>query len=44
MNIKCTGCGATIQTDDVDKKGYIDPNVLKKHKKSFYCKKRLNNG
>lgn len=39
MNIKCTGCGATIQTDDVDKKGYIDPNVLKKHKKSFYCKR-----
>lgn len=39
MNIKCIGCGATIQTEDANKKGYIDPNVLKNHKESFYCKR-----
>lgn len=39
MNIKCIGCGATIQTTDKNKKGYIDPKVLESHPESFYCKR-----
>lgn len=39
MNIKCIGCGATIQTNDINQKGYIDPKVLEKHPDSFYCKR-----
>lgn len=39
MNIKCIGCGATIQTEDVNKKGYIDKKVLENKKDNFYCKR-----
>ncbi len=39
MNIKCIGCGATIQTEDINKKGYIDKKVLENNKDSFYCKR-----
>lgn len=39
MSIKCIGCGATIQTDDINKKGYIEKNVLEKNKNNFYCKR-----
>ena len=39
MNIKCIGCGATIQTEDINKKGYIDKKVLENKKDNFYCKR-----
>lgn len=39
MNIKCIGCGATIQTENITKKGYIDKKVLENRKDSFYCKR-----
>ena len=39
MNIKCIGCGATIQTENMNKKGYIDKKVLENKKDSFYCKR-----
>lgn len=39
MNIKCIGCGATIQTEDINKKGYIDKKVLENRKDNFYCKR-----
>ncbi len=39
MNIKCIGCGAVIQTEDSNKKGYIDKAVLEKHHDTFYCKR-----
>ena len=39
MNIKCIGCGSTIQTSDKNKKGYIDPKVLESKNESFYCKR-----
>ena len=39
MNIKCMGCGATIQTKNKNKKGYIDPKVLENKTDSFYCKR-----
>ncbi len=39
-NIKCIGCGATIQTDNINKKGYIDKKVLENKKDDeFYCKR-----
>ena len=40
MNIKCLGCGAPIQTEDKNKPGYIDKDVLAKHIDcNFYCKR-----
>ena len=40
MNIKCLGCGASIQTEDINKAGYIDKDVLAKYKDgNFYCKR-----
>lgn len=39
MNIKCIGCGATIQTEDINKKGYIDKKILENKKDNFYCKR-----
>lgn len=39
MNIKCIGCGATIQTEDANKKGYIDKKVLENKNDNFYCKR-----
>ena len=39
MKIKCIGCGATIQTENVNKKGYIDKKVLENRKDQFYCKR-----
>lgn len=39
MSIKCIGCGATIQTEDINKKGYIDKKVLEKKSDNFYCKR-----
>ena len=38
-DIKCIGCGATIQTDNINKKGYIDKKVLENKKDEFYCKR-----
>ena len=39
MNVRCIGCGAEIQTDNINKKGYIDKKVLENRKDSFYCKR-----
>lgn len=39
MNIKCIGCGATIQTENINKKGYIDKKVLENKTDNFYCKR-----
>ena len=39
MNIKCIGCGAVVQTENKNKKGYIDKKVLENKKDSFYCKR-----
>lgn len=39
MKEKCVGCGAIIQTEDISKKGYIDPLVYEKKKEDFYCKR-----
>lgn len=40
MSIRCSGCGALIQTKDQNKAGYINQNVLEKHKDGdFYCKR-----
>lgn len=40
MNIRCSGCGAIIQSNDSLAPGYIDKEVLEKHKDgNFYCKR-----
>ena len=40
MSVRCSGCGALIQTVDQNKAGYINKNVLEKHKDGdFYCKR-----
>ena len=40
MNLRCSGCGALIQSEDQNKAGYINKEVLKKRKDSdFYCKR-----
>lgn len=39
MKEKCLGCGAIIQTEEPNKKGYIDPAVYIKKKEDFYCKR-----
>lgn len=39
MKIKCLGCGATIQSTNPDKPGFIDAKVLEKKNGDFYCKR-----
>ena len=36
---KCLGCGATIQTDNPNEKGYIDKAIYLKRKDDFYCQR-----
>ena len=36
---KCLGCGAIIQTDNPNEKGYIDKDVYMKRKADFFCKR-----
>ena len=40
MNIRCSGCGAKIQTENINEPGYISKDVYLKHKDGdFYCKR-----
>ena len=40
MSVRCSGCGALIQTKDDKKAGYINKSVLEKYKDGdFYCKR-----
>lgn len=39
MEEKCLGCGAIIQTDNPDVKGYIDKKVYLKRQEDFYCQR-----
>lgn len=39
VEIKCPGCGVTIQTITKDKPGYINKDVLEKHKDDFLCER-----
>ncbi|MBO7079218.1 MAG: ribosome biogenesis GTPase YqeH [Bacilli bacterium] len=40
MNIRCSGCGALIQTKNKDDAGYIEQSVLDKRLNgNFYCKR-----
>ena len=36
---KCLGCGAIIQTEKPNEKGYIEKEVYLKHQENFYCKR-----
>ena len=40
-DIKCIGCGATIQTDNINKKGYIDKKVLENKTDNFFIQYNL---
>lgn len=42
MNIKCSGCGAIIQSNNEQEKGYVDKGVLEKNRDSFYCRRCFN--
>ena len=39
MSEKCVGCGATIQTNNPNKPGYISKPVYEKRQDDFYCQR-----